>query len=108
MKLNDRSIYFCDLAGAEPMNNLPAMINNHAQHINNIEAELDTINDFLMRFKDKTSPEVFKESMERIANGNDDTETNHVSADELMCELLTSLGYGEGVEIFKNMDKWYS
>lgn len=100
MKLNDRSIYFCDLGGAEPLNNLPSMINNHAQHINNIEAELDTINDFLMRFKDKTSPEVFKESMEKIDEGHD-TESKHVLADELMCELLTTLGYGEGVEIFK-------
>lgn len=107
MKSNDRSIYFCDLGGAEPLNNLPAIINNHAQHVNNIEAELDTINDFIMRFKDKTSPKVFKESMERIASS-DDTEGNHVNADELMCELLTALGYGEGVEIFKNMDKWYS
>ena len=106
MKLNDRSTYFCDLMGAEPLNNVPAMINNHAQHINNVEAELNTINDFLMRFKDKTSPKVFKESMEIIAS--DDTEFKHVNADELMCELLTSLGYGEGVEIFKNMDKWYS
>ncbi len=107
MKKNDINVYYCDLLGAEPMSNLPQMINNHATHITNIKGEIDKINDFLTRFKDKTSPEVFKESMERIACS-DDTEGNHVNADELMCELLTALGYGEGVEIFKNMDKWYS
>lgn len=107
MKMNDKSVYYCDLLGAEPMSHLPQMINNHAEHITNIKGEIDKINDFLTRFKDKTSPEVFKESMERINDGHD-TESKHVIADEYMCELLTALGYGEGVEIFKNMDKWYS
>ena len=105
--MNDKSVYYCNLLGAEPMSHLPRMINNHAEHITNIKGEIDKINDFLTRFKDKTSPEVFKESMERIASSND-TEYNHVNADELMCELLTSLGYGEGVEIFKNMYKCHS
>lgn len=29
-------------------------------------------------------------------------------ADKLMCDVLTQLGYGEGVEIFKNAPKWYA
>lgn len=38
----------------------------------------------------------------------DDPEEMHYYADMLMCELLTELGYNEGVEIFKEMPKWYS
>jgi adenylate cyclase class IV len=34
-------------------------------------------------------------------------EEAHIKADELMCEILTDLGYGEGIEIFKNMEKYY-
>ena len=37
-----------------------------------------------------------------------DVEVAHYKADQLMCELLTELGYGEGVEIFKDMSKWYA
>lgn len=49
----------------------------------------------------------FANEMRRISR-NDDTETAHYYADELMCELLCELGYGEGVNIFKNMAKWYA
>jgi len=38
----------------------------------------------------------------------DDPEVFHSEADDLMCWLLTKLGYGEGVEIFENAEKWYS
>ena len=37
-----------------------------------------------------------------------DEETVHVAMDELMCDVLEYLGYGEGVEIFKNTPKWYA
>lgn len=37
-----------------------------------------------------------------------DPEIAHYEADVLMCELLTELGYSEGVEIFKEMYKWYA
>ena len=37
-----------------------------------------------------------------------DIEAGHAVADHLMCELLKSLGYGEGVEVFENMKKWYA
>lgn len=28
-------------------------------------------------------------------------------ADELMCQILTDLGYGEGIDLFKKMEKYY-
>lgn len=49
----------------------------------------------------------FANEMRRIGRDNG-TEMAHILADELMCKLLRELGYGEGVDIFKKMDKWYS
>lgn len=55
------------------------------------------------------SPEEFSEKMWRIKIRRDSTpEENHGDADRLMCELLESLGYREGVRYFKEMEKWYS
>ena len=52
------------------------------------------------------SPEEFAEDMKKCTDS--DPEYSHIRADELMCELLTSLGYKEGVDIFDKMSKWYS
>lgn len=58
------------------------------------------------------TPEEFKVLMEKIAAGDKDgfhdQVEEHSDADQLLCEVLRSLGYGDGVEIFKNMPKWYS
>lgn len=53
------------------------------------------------------TPEVFEAEMKRI-EVNRDAEGRHREADDLMCELLESMGYGSGIEIFRNMDKWYA
>jgi len=53
-------------------------------------------------------PEEFKKRMSEINSHDNDEETDHKKADMLMCEVLESLGYGEGVEIFKNMPKYYA
>ena len=53
------------------------------------------------------TPEEFKERMLDL-NRIDDEEIFHDKADELICEVMTSLGYGEGIEIFDNHAKWYS
>ena len=37
-----------------------------------------------------------------------DEEDAHMEMDDLMCDLLRSLGYGDGVDIFENTDKWYA
>ncbi len=37
-----------------------------------------------------------------------DTENRHIEADKLMCEILSDLGYGDGIAIFKTMIKWYT
>ena len=38
----------------------------------------------------------------------DDEETAHYLADDILCDLLDSLGYTELVEVFYSIDKWYS
>lgn len=38
----------------------------------------------------------------------DDEEQTHITMDCLMCDLLRSLGYGEGIDIFENTPKWYA
>lgn len=53
------------------------------------------------------TPKEFAEKMQSIVDEKN-TELGHIEMDDLMCELLKSLGYEEGVEIFDNALKWYS
>lgn len=53
------------------------------------------------------TPEEFKLHMTAICQSGD-IEAEHVDADWLMCDLLTQLGYGEGVEIFLDSERWYA
>jgi hypothetical protein len=51
----------------------------------------------------------FKDAMETIqTNYGADPEMAHSHMDALMGDLLFSLGYGDGVEIFRAQRKWYS
>lgn len=61
------------------------------------------------RFESKAcmEPESFAFEMKCIARDKD-PEKEHGDMDDLMCKLLESLGYDEGVEIFKNAEKWYA
>lgn len=40
--------------------------------------------------------------------GTYDPEAAHGEADDLMGDLLISLGYQEGVAVFRAMERWYS
>jgi hypothetical protein len=37
-----------------------------------------------------------------------DTESAHGKADDVLCELLNSLGYSEVVKAYLAVDKWYA
>ena len=56
--------------------------------------------------------EEFYEAMKKISNELHDIyydkERIHIEMDNLMCELLTTLGYGRAIEIFKSTPKWYA
>lgn len=53
------------------------------------------------------TPEEFKNEMQKL-DENGDTEVSHSNMDDLMCDLLESLGYKEGIKIFKASEKWYA
>ena len=44
----------------------------------------------------------------REAAADFDTEAAHGIADDILCELLTSLGYGDVVEAWNKVEKWYA
>jgi len=37
-----------------------------------------------------------------------DQEMAHVEADEVLCKLLTALGYSDVVDHYRSIDKWYA
>lgn len=37
-----------------------------------------------------------------------DTEAFHAAADDLLCKVLRQLGYKEGIEVYKETEKWYA
>lgn len=50
-----------------------------------------------------------EQALERLRECHtDDEEIDHVRADRVLCELLVSLGYGDVVEEYERVDKWYS
>ena len=51
------------------------------------------------------TPEEFEQKMQEL-NKDCDTAVAHEDMDDLMCEILISLGYEKGVEIFKKKHKW--
>jgi hypothetical protein len=55
------------------------------------------------------TPDEFKQKMQdafSISNG--DMETQHRFADDLLCDVLKDLGYGDGIEVYESIDKWYT
>lgn len=40
--------------------------------------------------------------------GSGDVESAHASADRILCELLIELGYGNVVEAWEEVPKWYA
>ena len=53
------------------------------------------------------TPDEFRRRMKEIKE-NGDQEEAHIEADQLMCSLLDTLGYGRGVATFRGMYKWYA
>ena len=39
---------------------------------------------------------------------NGDTEADHGTADQILCDLLTELGFTKVVEAYDEIDKWYA
>lgn len=54
------------------------------------------------------SPEEFLEVIEKFIADRPYPEEFHSRTDELMEELLTSLGYGEGIKAIQSQTRWYA
>ena len=54
------------------------------------------------------TPEEFAGAMRFLRMNDGDEESRHMSMDGLMANLLISLGYEEGVEIFNDTPMWYA
>ena len=55
------------------------------------------------------TPKTFTRRINRIQKEYEgDKETRHCRLDDMLCETLRLLGYGKGVDVFENTDKWYS
>ena len=46
------------------------------------------------------------QALQRISGG--DIENDHVVADKILCDLLTSLGYADVVAEYHKIEKWYA
>ena len=56
--------------------------------------------------KKDLSDKIVKELQTEVENN--DTETAHNNADEILCNLLLELGYKEVVEKYNDVSKWYA
>lgn len=55
------------------------------------------------------TPEEFYQEMLRLQTEyKDDEELVHICMDNRMLELLRSLGYGAGCDVFENTSMWYA
>lgn len=55
------------------------------------------------------TPEEFKRTMALIADDYEgDPETAHGLTDAMMVELLSDLGYKDGVDVFLKTTRWYA
>ena len=61
------------------------------------------------------TPDQFRERMEALVNPDyhgypelKEKEWGHAEGDDLLMEILESLGYEEGCAIFRSVSKWYA
>jgi hypothetical protein len=52
------------------------------------------------------TPEEFKQKIIECLNAHDPA-VSHEDIDMLMCNLLRSIGYSDGIDIFLNSTRWY-
>ena len=57
---------------------------------------------------DSMKPEEFKKRMNKLATSNGFIADRHRKMDALMCEVLRSIGYDDGIDIFEATSKWYA
>ena len=58
----------------------------------------------------KKKTDIIKEAVEKMKEcvNNGDTEVAHLDADNILCDVLTQLGYKELVDLYEKVKKWYA
>ena len=58
----------------------------------------------------KKKADIIKEAVEKMKEcvNNGDTEVAHLDADNILCDVLTQLGYKELVDLYEKVKKWYA
>jgi len=60
-----------------------------------------------MRLLTKKEKEFYEGELEILLNS-DDNEISHGTADDILCKILTKMGYKKIVTIFNKLEKWYA
>lgn len=58
--------------------------------------------------QDKKEQQVEQYKSRMMAIDDSDCEAAHEEADDILCEILNNLGYGEVVDAYNNIEKWYA
>ena len=60
--------------------------------------------------RNKENEKLLNESIHKMIkiSSDDDEEMAHINADNLLCEVLHKLGFGELVNVYERVKKWYS
>lgn len=58
----------------------------------------------------KKKADIIKEAVEKMKEcvNNGDIEVAHLDADNILCDVLTQLGYKELVDLYEKVNKWYA
>lgn len=67
---------------------------DHTEEIAEVDINPKTRQEYIIRLK--------------ALRGDDDTESAHVRADDLLCMLLINLGYDDVVAEYVAIEKWYA
>ena len=61
-----------------------------------------------MAKKNPPTPTEFKHKIREIIDNENGTESVHIEMDLYICEVMESLGYTEGIRLFRGTPKWYA
>ena len=48
------------------------------------------------------------QQMQRLVDEGADTEGDHMDADRILCEFLKTLGHGDLVDVYDELDRWFA
>lgn len=108
--MTQKVAYLCDGKACKDCNGLSkycAHTTDVSHAVNFNEVEPDRYMEVPTPLGIALRPEAFKNRMLTLSTIGDE-ERMHQLMDDMMCDVLRSLGYDEGVRIFLDTPKWYA